>query len=470
MSDYKLPRAEELYGEVATMNSFGSRLTGTEGQNKFIAWCKAQITALGLDVVSTPYKFKKWEARDYSLTVEGESIRVSSPFPYSGLTEEDGVCGKLVKVSNNPASFLKARGNIGVLEIKNLSKISSKIAFDKRNSYPEGLEIEKSYRGPVSTSFVKTLLTFWGLKPSGMKGLICIWQDMSDEMVEGQALNFILEYLGVPVLWVNAIEGAKILSYAKQGKTCTLRLTGSYEDAETESFYTVVKGSGDTKEAVIVNTHTDGLNFTEENGAIGLLHMIKHFSEHPVKRNLIFVFATGHFRLPDFRTGFDQATSRWLADNKGVWKGANAEYKVVAGLGVEHLGCKEWKDVDGVYRQTNDVDTEIVYTGNAVTDKIYYEAIKDRSKVRTITLRGHNFMHFGEGQPLFNKGIPEIALVTAPDYLCSASANDHMDKFDAELMSEQIGTFIRCVELIDEVSAKEIGKAQSYSIGSGKLK
>lgn len=98
---------------------------------------------------------------------------------------------------------------------QNLSKISSKIAFNKRASVPENLEIEKSYRGPVSTSFVKTLLSFWAAKLSGMKGMICIWEDMSDAMVEGQVLNFILGYLGVPMLWVNETNGKKVLAAAK---------------------------------------------------------------------------------------------------------------------------------------------------------------------------------------------------------------------------------------------------------------
>lgn len=45
-----------------------------------------------------------------------------------------------------------------------------------------------------------------------------------------------------------------------------------------------------------------------------------------------------------------------------------------------------------------------------------------------------------------------------------------MDKYNSALACEQICTFIRCVELLDKKSAKELGKAQGYSIGLGKLK
>ena len=211
----------------------------------------------------------------------------------------------------------------------------------------------------------------------------------------------------------------------------------------------------------------------EENGGIGILPMMKYFKAHPTKRTLIFVFVTGHFRLPVFREGImtsNQATGRWLAENKNLWNGKT--YKAVAGVSVEHLGCTEWKDVNGVYTKTNDIDTELVYTGNKNLDKIYYEAIKDRKNVRTTTLRAHNTMHFGEGQPLSKKHIPEIALVTAPDYLCSVdpTGNEHMDKFNLDLMYEQIQTFINCVNLIDGKTRKEIGKSQGMSFGLGRLK
>lgn len=461
---------KKVLEDMHTMNGFGIRLTGTDAQNNFIDWIKQEILSMGYDIHTTPYTFKRWEPKHVALNVDGKDIHVSSAFHYSGLTSDEGVSAKLVEVGNHPLGFCRARGKIAVCHIKNLSKISSKIAFDKRKSYPADLEIEKSYRGPVSTSFVKTLLTFWSAQLSGMKAMICIWEDMSSDMVEGQVLNFIMHYINVPIVWVNEKDGQAVLQGARAHKNATLTLSGTYENANTQSFYAVLKGNVDTNEAIIINTHTDGCNFCEENGAIGVLRMMHYFKEHPTGRNLVFAFVTGHFRLPSFRTGTDQATSKFLADNKQVWKGKKGTLKAVAGCAVEHLGCTEWKDVNGVYTQTNPIDVEIVYTGNKAVDDIYYQAIKERDNVRTMTLRGHNLLHFGEGQPLFNKHIPEIALVTAPDYLCSIADNHHMDKYNHALACEQICTFIRCVELLDNTPTKSLGKAQGYSLGLGKLK
>ncbi len=465
---------ERVLENMDAMNAFGNRLTGTKGHNAFCLWLQEQLRAMGLEVKSKTYDFEKWEAKRCALDIEGESIPVSSPFHYSGLTGEEGVTAQLRLTGNSPLSFAAARGKIAVVRIKNLEHISSRIAFNKRASLPQGLEVEKSYRGPVSTAFVKTLLTFPALKTSGVKGVICVWEGMSDKMAEGQCLNFILDYLGVPVLWVNETQGKKVIAAAKAKKRATLTLTGSLEPAQTCSFYAVIEGTDKSgKEAVIVNTHTDGCNFCEENGGVGMLELARYFKAHPCRRTLIFAFVTGHFRLPVFRVGLlpsNQATGRWLKDNKALWNGE--KYKAVAGCAVEHLGCTEWKDKNGVYMQTNAVDTELVYTGNKNLDKLYYEAAAERTLLRTMTLRGHNTMHFGEGQPLSKKGIPEIALVTAPDYLCSVdpTGNAHMDKFDLELMYQQLHTFARCIMLLDAKSKKQIGKSQPYSLGLGKLK
>ena len=81
-----------------------------------------------------------------------------------------------------------------------------------------------------------------------------------------------------------------------------------------------------------------------------------------------------------------------------------------------------------------------------------------------MTLRGHNLLHFGEGQPLFNVGIPEISIVTAPDYLCVESETDEMEKFNIDLMYEQTKTFEKVIKKIDSFSAKDIGNCDDYSI------
>ena len=199
--------------------------------------------------------------------------------------------------------------------------------------------------------------------------------------------------------------------------------------------------------------------------------LIKALKDKKLERTHIFVFVTGHFRLPRFKDidgGGIQATSKWLAMHRDLWDGKQGHLKAVAGVSIEHLGCKEWSVVDGEYKETGPVQTELVYTGNMTLDDLYMDTVKERENVKTMTLRGHNFLHFGEGQPLFNAGIPEISLVTAPDYLCVVSDSHEMEKFDIDLMYDQTKTFYSIIKKLDTMSKKEIGDCDNYSLVTGK--
>lgn len=467
--------AADLKAGVEKMNSFGIRTTGSPAHNAFVGYIKEQIEEMGF-VPESDYKlFDRWEARNASITIHSEEgdipVHVSSPFPYSGETDKNGVTAKCELVLGKHINYLKAKDKIAVVKVKDFKSVYSGVAFNQKNAFPKGLKISRYYKGPVASAFVK--FPFLEVAANmGVKGVICIWEDMSDAMVEGQYLNFILGYQGVPALWVNEHDGKLILEACRRNDSVTMTLEAEKEkNAVGETVYTVCEGEN-KDECIIINTHTDGVNCVEENGPIALLNMLKFFKEHKPARTLVFVFTAGHFRLPDFKAPNavnDQATSLWIHNHKELWDGKDGHMKAVAGLTVEHLGCREWKDFYGEYKCTDPVDIEVVYTGNREMDKIYFESIKDRKMVRTVTLRGHNFLHFGEGQSLFNVGIPEIALVTSPDYLCVESENHEMDKFDEELMFEQTDSFIKMVGLINERSAEKLGRADIYSFGLGKI-
>lgn len=460
----------EMLKRVEKMNSFGPRLTGNEAHKKFIRYLKNEINALGIETYTDPYFFNRWEEKSSSLYVHSEEgdkkIHISSVFPYSGETDENGVTGELVEITDQRLGFLGLDGKIAVVKINELDFLPSTIAFHIRNKYPETASIPEKYNGPVATAFVNFPF-LQNAKLAGCKAVICIWDGMSNDMIEGQYLPFILDYQGIPCVWVNATDGAKVISAAKRKLIATLTLEAEKErNCETESFYCILPGRNNS-EAVIVNTHTDGTNCIEENGALAMLSLLKYYSEKELDRTLIFVFVTGHFRLPDFKTasgGGVQATSKWLAAHTDLWDGKNGHIKAVACVSVEHLGSVMWKDRFGVYQKVGDVETELVYTGNKTLDRIYYECLEGREKVNTITLRGHNFLHFGEGQPPFNCGIPEISLVTAPDCLTVIGKNDEMDKFDIDLMYEQTDTFLRIIDTLLPMSADEIGKCDGYSL------
>ena len=469
----KISKTEMMNG-VKTMNSFGTRITGSDGQLSFIKYLKDQIKEMGLEVYSDPFYFKKWEKKEASLKIFGyngpENIEISSVFPYSGETKDTGITSELFYVEDKIRGYAGVKDKIAVIEVSELEGLPSEIAFDKRSAYPEDVQLPENYSGPVATTFVK--FTYAKIaKLRGARAIVFIWKGLNDELAKGQYLPFILEYQGIPAVWVSESQGKIVKEAAKAHRTATITLTAdTVRHAYTETFYCILKGESD-KESVIINTHTDGVNCVEENGPIALLQLIKTLKEKKLNRNHIFVFVTGHFRLPIFKDsegGGVQATSKWLAMHPDLWDGKQGHLKAAAGVSIEHLGCMEFADIDGEYKATGEIQTELVYTGNNTMDDIYMEFARKRENVRTMTLRGHNFLHFGEGQPLFNSDIPESALVTAPDYLCVESENSEMDKFDINLMYEQTVMFENIIRKLDDVSSKDIGSCNDYSIVSGK--
>lgn len=465
--EYNISREEMLRG-IEGMNSLGTRLTGSSGHTAFIASLKKQLSEMGIPTFSDPFYFRRWEEKHTALRIidnDGETeIPVSSAYPYSGQTDKNGITQQLVHIKS-AADIPKATNKIAVYEIPNVNFLPSEIAFNKRNVYPEDVVLEKKYEGPVITSFVQC---FYGIisRLTKARAVILIWKGLNDDCVKGQYLSFIMHYQNIPMVWVNETEGKKVIQAAKQHKKANLVLSAEIEEnAVTESFYCILKGKS-PKECVIVNTHTDGTNCVEENGAIALLQLIKNFKDRNLERTHIFVFTTGHFRLPEFkdiRTGSFQSASRWLAMHRELWDGKGNHFKCVANLTLEHMGCKEWRDINGKYKYTGKPEVELVYTGNSFVDKLYIDTVKERKSIRTMTLRGHNALHFGEGQNFFTMRIPEISLVPAPYYLCVVSDSHEMEKFDIDLMVEQTETFAKLIEKIEHISSKSLGKSDMYS-------
>ena len=460
---------KNLESGMQRLTEIGPKLTGSKGQNEFIAYIKNELRQMGLDVCVDPFFFKRWEAREYALELTDEEggvtpLHVSSVHPYSGETPEEGVTAPLLYV-NKIDKMTKADGKILVIKVEDLGKIHSEVAFDKRSAFPPETTMPAFYNGPVATAMVKCLAEGI-LKLVKPVGAVFVWDGIPDAAVEGQYMPFIQDYLDLPVLWVNETTGKELIPAAKAGATARLKLTAEKEPyAYTETFYTILPGEI-KNECVIVNTHTDGPNAVEENGPVALLELIRNIKDTPLKRTHIFLFTTGHFRLPvfkDIRTGSFQSASRWLAMHRNLWDGRGSHLRCVANLAVEHLGCMEWTVQDGAYIETGKPEVEMVYTGNRFMDEVYIETVQNRDTVRSITLKGHNLLHFGEGQNFFTMGIPGVCLVPGPYYLCVESPSMEIEKFNIALMQEQTETFLQLLRRFEETETQSFGKSDDYS-------
>jgi len=470
----KLPSEQEVWAWQQRLDGYGPRLTGNAAHRQMIDDLEAELRQMGLQTHRDRHSFTKWEAKQWALSVVGENGReeelpVAFYYPYSGSTSQEGVTAELVYCGKGPGKFRDAAGKIAVVEVSS-PRLPSALFCKRRSSYPPEERIPRL----LSNSVVSSVLRGPKLEQAaaaGALGVICIWSELSEANAEAQYLPFTTGPQQCPALWVGKTAGRRLKQLAQQGARARLLLTADREEgAKSDTLYAVLPGT-DERESIIINTHTDGPNACEENGAIGLLAMARYFSSLPIgerQRTLVFAFVTGHFQIPQFGI-HGQATTRWLHDHPELWDGKGAHAKAVAGLTLEHLGCLEWKDRqsgdDIVYGPTGRLDMELVYAGNQEMDELYLQAVEGRTKVRSVTLRPKSTVYFGEGQPLYKAGIPTVSLIPAPDYLCATGEAGGLDKLDAGFMHEQIASFVKLALAIDDTPTEALGEPQAPAKG-----
>ena len=314
-----------------------------------------------------------------------------------------------------------------------------------------------------------------------MKAVVVAYSGMSDGMVAHQYNPFITPYPstsglptpgdpGCPAVWVGADTGSQLTHAAASG-AATARVTltaGITSGAATDTVWGWLPGSDPTARPLIVNTHTDGPNATEENGALGLLALARHLATRPHRRPIYFAFVTGHFQLPQFtapiptpraEVGSD-ATSVWMADHPAIYQAA------LAGMTVEHLGCRQWADSNGRYTARGRYDWGVTYTtqralSTSVTNteqKAWLDAL------RAVNLSGRPVgpnvavqptpLYLGEGAPLYAGGLGTVSLVPLPTYLLQAGSRQQpklldLEKLDKNLAYAQVLAFARTLAALD---------------------
>ncbi len=135
--------------------------------------------------------------------------------------------------------------------------------------------------------------------------------------------------------------------------------------------------------------------------------------------------------------------------------------KAVAGVTLEHLGAMEWRDDARLhYGPTGQPEFAWVYAANAALERTYRKASAGRTLDRSIVIKPMSALYFGEGQPLFQEGIPTLSLIALPDYLCAATA-DVRDRMSRPLLLEQVETFRAAIEAIDRAPTAELTKHEA---------
>lgn len=448
----KVSARERTYGpddyqaEVDFLIQQGPRLTGSKAHNALIDRIDETLNQMGLDIKSDNYTFDYLSAPapPASLLVDNKETVISSVFPYSGLTPESGITANLVKLSGPLPFWPFASGKIAVVPLSNPPLPFSAIVESWDPSQTEFTSVAN----PLIPATVAGV-TLSAAKAAGVKGVIFAWDDsITAANAQGQQVPFTFDYAGIPAVFVAGEASKDVIAAAKRRLSATLIVHSSLiPQTPTRTVYAVVEGKDPkTKnEAIIIVTHTDGTNVIEENGHIGVLQLAQDVVAEQPQRAHIFVFTTGHFRIPAF-TETGQATTRWLDDHPEFWAGGVGQRKAVAGLAIEHLGAVRFReDLDyDTFFSTGALESELLYATTpqlAQTAKKWWKGPGTGEGAPTQISRPSSFIQFGEGASLSQKQIPNVALVTAPLYLLAEWEGDERALISMDALHRQVENF-----------------------------
>jgi hypothetical protein len=508
-----LPSMRELWEWEERLVGFGTRYTGSPGHVAYVEWLAGQLSAVpGFTLQTDRLTFNRWLARDCSLQVNvPAAVGASGPvpvtyyFPYSGQTPPAGVTGPLIDLGifqaagYTTAFWEAAKGGIALVR-------SAPPVFDldlgqtATGGFEPGKTPAQAAADYTAYAAAFTHPAWQGIlepvplldaRNAGVLGVICVWTGLPDDEVISQYNPFTTAYPsapglpapgdpGCPAVWVGDSTGTQLSGVAASGQaTATLVLTADITaGAATETVWGWLKGSGNTGENIIVNTHTDGPNAIEENGGLALVALATYLAGLPSRQHdMYFALVTGHFQLPQFTATIPNpknievgtaAISVWMVDHPGIYQAATL------GLTVEHLGATMWTNVAGQYVATGGSEWAATYTmqhdaANPVNAEqaAYLTAVAGANGdgwpyYPVATVRpGPVPIYLGEGSSLYAAGLGTVSHIPLPTYLLQAGDAQRpalldLDKLDQRLMYGEVLAFARTIQALDAAPSSSL--------------
>jgi len=337
------------------------------------------------------------------------------------------------------------KGAIVLAEVPNLPLIAGiadvikSFEYDPDNTF----HFNTSYRRTWINGFLMALADTY--KSLGAVGVVYIL-DCSPENAKGQYVPFFSKLKQFPGVLVDRVVGNQLRLQAIFRPNACLTLTATVEhNATSDSLVAILPGTG--SENVIINTHTDGQNAFEENGAAACIALARYYAAKPLyqrPRSLVFSCVTGHMveGMPQAQ-GFVDAHPDLVS-------------RSVASLTIEHFGATEWQDSPTYgYRATGNPEVAgIFYTGGLLEAAI--AAVKETDLRRTLLLKPLFGFFFGVGHPLAQAGIPTLAYIAGPEYLVAIAPDGHLSKFDKKRMRRELQWCVNVLQKIEGMTAAQL--------------
>jgi hypothetical protein len=408
----RLPTSDQVRAWHAAKDSKGGpTMTGSPSWQNYLQLLEREWRDSGVvDIFRNTFPFTRWHTTEFpddsnwSLHVDGKKIAVASYGCNSGTTPAAGVTGSLViykagmsdaELAGKIAIVVKERGAGG-------SNGSDDYEFlSDANTFPNPLR-PRAEEGALSPFPIMGLGTALApLVKAGAAGAVIV-MPLSFDALKGVYTFGVPALHQMPTLYLDRETGASIVAAA--GTPATLRLIAQTEPAEAYQLFGYLPGrhyGTPEDEQILLITHTDGPSISQENGALGILSIVKYFSHVPKEqrpRTLMLFYDCRHY-MPGAERAFTKED--YASSHPDVYT------KVIAAMGIEHLGQMKVEEGEGKpYRFTSTPEMSSVWiTRSQELVDLAIDAVKTNHLPRTqVQCPGRKGLHGGEQGPWYGLG------------------------------------------------------------------
>lgn len=440
----------------------GPTYAGDPNWHKFMQFVEGKLKEYGCkDISKAPWTYKRLEisewpdSSDWQLVSNGRSVKVSNYGANCGLTGPEGItaplvlwddqtkpdiAGRIVVYRPEPRPTFQAR--VVGADYEYLTPFES--FPEPGKAVPQNMQMPDTIAGFVfdqltaTSQFIKTAV-------DGKAAGIVFAMNSNEDLTAGLYTFPVPERYEIPSLYLDRITGDAVVADARAGKSATLRVQGRYVDATTYQLIAYLPGRDygtPEDQQILLRTHTDGPSISQDDGAFGLLGIVKYMSrirraKRP--RTLFLEFDCRHFMPGAERT--------WHAQDY-FEKFPHARDKVVGLIAMEHMGNIEYKQVGERLVPTGRTNVSSVYStaNQAMIDAAYRAAVENRLPAAAIRAPDREGTQgksqgpwFGMGTQGRYLGLPAFSLMSDLGAYWQTAAR--LDRLDVRLFLRQVATF-----------------------------
>ncbi len=352
-------------------------LTGSTEWLNYMNFLENEFIKYGvIDLYKNSWEFDRWviseDEKNWTLSVDNKNIRVAYYGAYSGKTDLDGITAEMVFYDHeNPPNDIKDK--IVVIPTRKHPEKPYSNNYLTNYTYNDYEYVIDGETLPQPFEFVdpETSFTFdiWyqlaqrldQIPEDGEAAGAIIVYDMAYDRTKGLYTFPVPDHYNSPTLILSREDGSKVIEAAKDNKRATIVLNSRMEKSEAFQLIGYLPGKDygtDDDEQIILTNHTDGPSITQDNGALGILGIVKYFSNIPQEkrdRTLLIYLDCRHY-MPGMEQSHKDVS--WLNKNP------NLKNKIVGLIQAEHLGEMDYKEVNGEVLPTGYTEQSYLWTRN----------------------------------------------------------------------------------------------------------